>query len=55
MHAQNTIIGSSGRKNCGLIIFLQLYGSKGELFESNFYWVGQYGKGKKIQKNDENC
>ena len=35
------IVGSSGR-NCVLIIFFQLYGSKTGLFESNLVWVGQY-------------
>ena len=36
-----TIIGSSGRDYV-LIILFQLHGSKGGLFESNLFWVGQY-------------
>ena len=36
-----TVIGSSER-DCVLIILFQLYGSKGEHFEGNLFWVGQY-------------
>ena len=36
-----TIIGSSGMDYV-LIILFQLHGSKGGLFESNLFWVGQY-------------
>ena len=34
-------LGSSGR-DCVLIILFQLYGSKTGLFESDFFWLGQY-------------
>ena len=34
-----TIVCSSGKDRV-LIILFQLYGSKAELFESNFFWVG---------------
>ena len=37
----HTIIGSTGRDS-GLIILLQLYGSKFGLFQSILFWVGQY-------------
>ena len=33
---------SSGR-DCGLIALFQLYGFKALLFETNLFWVGQYG------------
>ena len=50
-------LGSSGR-DCVLIILYQHYGRKTGLFESYFFWVGQYEvkkvKLKKIQKIDEN-
>ena len=36
-----TIIGSSGR-DCVLIIFFQLYGSRAGLFEDDLFWVGHY-------------
>ena len=39
--AVRTILGSSG-KDCVLIILFQLYGSRIGLFESDFFWVGQY-------------
>ena len=44
-----TIVGSYGR-DCALIIFFQLYGSKAELFEGDLFWVGHYvgSKCKKI-------
>ena len=37
----HTIVGSTGRDS-GLIILLQLYGSKFGLFQSILFWVGQY-------------
>ena len=37
----HTIIGSTGRDS-GLIILLQLYGSKFGVFKIIFLWVGQY-------------
>ena len=37
----HTIIGSTGRDS-GLIILLQLYGSKFGLFQSFLFWVCQY-------------
>ena len=37
----HTTIGSF-RRDCILVIFFQLYGSKAGLFEGNLFWVGQY-------------
>ena len=37
----HTIIGSPGR-DCVLIIFFQLYGSRAGHFEGKLFWVGQY-------------